>query len=162
MPTAFRELARLACQHHTNLHRAFELRADTLLELLERCDALRRPERFAELQAKEEFVLTVASSGFGKRTSAYEYRVTGRGGQGIANISLAPRNGRAVVATFSVRPGDDVISYLPLSHVAEQVMSLHGPMTCCQARPAMRLRADLSPPTVDKRVGKLAIGSPSI
>jgi tRNA nucleotidyltransferase (CCA-adding enzyme) len=48
-PTAHRELARLVCQHHTNLHRAFELRADTLLELMERCDAFRRPERFAEL-----------------------------------------------------------------------------------------------------------------
>jgi tRNA nucleotidyltransferase (CCA-adding enzyme) len=49
VPAAFRELARLACQHHGNLHRAFELRADTLLELLERCDAFRRPERFGEL-----------------------------------------------------------------------------------------------------------------
>jgi tRNA nucleotidyltransferase (CCA-adding enzyme) len=49
VPTAHRELARLACQHHTNLHRAFELRSDTLLELMERCDAFRRPERFAEL-----------------------------------------------------------------------------------------------------------------
>ena len=49
VPTAHRELARLTCQHHTNLHRAFELRADTLLELMERCDAFRRPERFAEL-----------------------------------------------------------------------------------------------------------------
>ncbi len=39
-------------------------------------------ERFAELQGKEEFVLTAASSGFGKRTSSYEYRVTGRGGKG--------------------------------------------------------------------------------
>ena len=49
VPTAFRDLARLACQHHGNLHRAFELRADTLLELFERCDAFRRPERFTEL-----------------------------------------------------------------------------------------------------------------
>jgi tRNA nucleotidyltransferase (CCA-adding enzyme) len=48
-PASHRELARLACEHHTNLHRAFELRADTMLELLERCDAFRRPERFAEL-----------------------------------------------------------------------------------------------------------------
>src|SRR6185312_5800444 len=46
---------------------------------------------------------------------AYEYRVTGRGGQGIANITLAPRNGKAVVATLPVRrgdhlmPGDDVM-----------------------------------------------------
>ncbi len=53
-----------------------------------------------ELEEAEEFLLTVTDGGFGKRTSAYEYRVTGRGGQGIANITLAPRNGTAVVATL--------------------------------------------------------------
>ena len=61
------------------------------------------------MEAAEEMLLTVTDSGFGKRSSAYEYRVTGRGGQGIANITLAPRNGKAVVATFPVRPGDDVM-----------------------------------------------------
>jgi DNA gyrase subunit A len=65
--------------------------------------------RFEELEAKEEFLLTVTNAGFGKRSSAYEYRVTGRGGQGIANITLAPRNGTAVAATFPVREGDDVM-----------------------------------------------------
>ena len=50
------------------------------------------------------------TSGFGKRSSAYEYRVTGRGGQGIANITLnARRNGTAVAASFAVRPGDDIM-----------------------------------------------------
>ena len=66
-------------------------------------------ERVAEMELAEEILLTVTDSGFGKRTSAYEYRVTGRGGQGIANITLAPRNGKAVVATFPVRTGDDVM-----------------------------------------------------
>ena len=66
-------------------------------------------ERIAELEAREEILLTVTDAGFGKRTSAYEYRVTGRGGQGIANITLAPRNGTAVAATFPVRQGDDVM-----------------------------------------------------
>jgi DNA gyrase subunit A len=66
-------------------------------------------ERFAELEAAEEMLLTVTDMGFGKRTSAYEYRVTGRGGQGIGNITLAPRNGRTVVATFPVRQGDDMM-----------------------------------------------------
>ena len=65
--------------------------------------------RFDELEAKEEFLLTVTDAGFGKRSSAFEYRVTGRGGQGIANITLAPRNGTAVAATFPVREGDDVM-----------------------------------------------------
>jgi DNA gyrase subunit A len=67
------------------------------------------PERLVELEAAEEMLLTVTNLGFGKRSSAYEYRVTGRGGQGIANITLAPRNGTAVVATLPVRSGDDVM-----------------------------------------------------
>ena len=66
-------------------------------------------ERIRELEDAEEILLTVTNAGFGKRTSAYEYRVSGRGGQGIANITLAPRNGTAVAATFPVRPGDGVM-----------------------------------------------------
>jgi DNA gyrase subunit A len=66
-------------------------------------------ERVAELEAAEEFLLAVTNGGFGKRSSAYEYRVTGRGGQGIANITLSRRNGGSVVATFPARPGDDVM-----------------------------------------------------
>ena len=65
--------------------------------------------RIAQLAQTEEFLLTVTNAGFGKRTSAYEYRVTGRGGQGIANITLAPRNGTAVVATLPVVDEDDVM-----------------------------------------------------
>ena len=64
-------------------------------------------ERFEELQRKEEFVLTVASSGFGKRTSAYEYRVTGRGGKGVELMSLA--RGGEVVAAFPVRDNDQIM-----------------------------------------------------
>ncbi len=67
------------------------------------------PERAAELEAAEELLLTVTDAGFGKRSSAFDYRVTGRGGQGIVNITLAPRNGTAVTATFPVRQGDDVM-----------------------------------------------------
>jgi len=69
-------------------------------------DAL-SPERFVELQAKEEFVLTVTSSGFGKRTSAYEYRVTGRGGKGVELMSLA--RGGEVVAAFAVLDNDQIM-----------------------------------------------------
>jgi DNA gyrase subunit A len=66
--------------------------------------------RIAELAQGEDILLTVTDEGFGKRSSAYEYRVTGRGGQGIANITLnAKRNGKAVAASFQVRPGDDVM-----------------------------------------------------
>ena len=66
-------------------------------------------ERMAELEAAEEILLTVTDAGFGKRSSAYEYRVSGRGGQGIANMSLSARNGTSVVASFPVRPGDGVM-----------------------------------------------------
>jgi DNA gyrase subunit A len=65
------------------------------------------PERFAELQGKEEFVLTVASSGFGKRTSAYEYRVTGRGGKGVELMNLG--KGGEVVAAFPVLNNDQIM-----------------------------------------------------
>ena len=65
------------------------------------------PERFTELQEKEEFVLTVASSGFGKRTSAYEYRVTGRGGKGVELMNLA--KGGQVVAAFPVLQSDQIM-----------------------------------------------------
>ena len=65
------------------------------------------PERFAELRAKEEFVLTVASSGFGKRTSAYEYRVTGRGGKGVELMSLA--KGGEIVAAVPVLDTDEIM-----------------------------------------------------
>ncbi len=65
--------------------------------------------RFEELVDAEEFLLTVTDIGFGKRSSAFEYRVAGRGGQGIANITLTPRTGKAVAGTFRVRPGDDVM-----------------------------------------------------
>lgn len=56
-------------------------------------------ERYAELQAKEQFILTICANGYGKLSSAYEYRRTGRGGQGITNIDNIARNG-PVVASF--------------------------------------------------------------
>jgi len=67
------------------------------------------PERFKDLQAREQFVLTATNGGFGKRTSAYEYRLTGRGGQGITNMSLTKKNGGEVVATFPVTDSHQVM-----------------------------------------------------
>ena len=66
-------------------------------------------ERVSALRDAEEFLLTVTDAGFGKRSSAYHYRVSGRGGLGIANITLGGRNGSAVAAAFPVRPGDGVM-----------------------------------------------------
>jgi DNA gyrase subunit A len=67
------------------------------------------PERFEALAEAEEFLLTVTDQGFGKRSSAYEYRVSGRGGQGITNITLTARTGTAMAGMLPVRPGDDVM-----------------------------------------------------
>ncbi|WP_246623152.1 DNA gyrase subunit A [Sphingomonas colocasiae] len=57
------------------------------------------PERMKQLEDEEEFILTVCANGYGKRSSAYEYRRTNRGGQGITNIDNIGRNG-PVVASF--------------------------------------------------------------
>lgn len=66
------------------------------------------PERFAELAEKEQFILTITENGYGKRSSAYEYRRTNRGGQGITNIDTSERNGR-VVASFPVKQGEQLM-----------------------------------------------------
>jgi DNA gyrase subunit A len=65
-------------------------------------------ERIAELGAAEQFVLTLSSEGFGKRTSAYDYRRTGRGGQGLIAHDLSKRGGR-LVASFPVEDGDEIL-----------------------------------------------------
>jgi DNA gyrase subunit A len=65
-------------------------------------------ERVAELSEKEQFILTVTENGYGKRTSAYEYRRTNRGGQGITNIDTSARNG-CVVASFPALPGEQLM-----------------------------------------------------
>ncbi len=65
-------------------------------------------ERIADLGAAEEFVLTVSSEGFGKRTSAYDYRRAGRGGLGVAAHDLTKRGGR-LVASFPVEDADELL-----------------------------------------------------
>jgi DNA gyrase subunit A len=66
------------------------------------------PDRLAELAEKEQFILTVTENGYGKRSSAYEYRRTNRGGQGITNIDTSARNG-CVVASFPALPGEQLM-----------------------------------------------------
>jgi len=65
-------------------------------------------ERFAQLAEKEQFILTVCANGYGKLSSAYEYRRTGRGGQGITNIDNIARNG-PVVASFPTSQADQLM-----------------------------------------------------
>jgi DNA gyrase subunit A len=71
-------------------------------------DPVMGEERFAELAAKEQFILTVCANGYGKMSSAYEYRRTGRGGQGITNIDNIGRNG-PVVASFPASQADQLM-----------------------------------------------------
>jgi DNA gyrase subunit A len=65
-------------------------------------------ETMAAMAEKEQFILTVCTNGYGKRTSAYEYRRTGRGGQGIGNIDNIARNG-PVVASFPASNGQQLM-----------------------------------------------------
>ena len=65
-------------------------------------------EKFVEMENIEEFILSVADNGFGKRSSAYEYRVTSRGGKGIANMAVSKKTGK-VVSSFPVNEKDDVM-----------------------------------------------------
>ena len=65
-------------------------------------------EEIAGFENAEQFILSVTENGYGKRSSAFEYRVTNRGGQGIANIETNARNG-PVVASFPVAAGDQIM-----------------------------------------------------
>jgi DNA gyrase subunit A len=66
------------------------------------------PDRYVELSAAEQVVLTVSVNGFGKRTSSFEYRTTGRGGKGIVAMSVNDRNGK-LVASFPVEDSDQIM-----------------------------------------------------
>ena len=65
-------------------------------------------ERYVEMSAAEQVVLTVSINGYGKRTSSYEYRTTGRGGKGIVAMSVNNRNGK-LVASFPVEDSDQIM-----------------------------------------------------
>ena len=66
------------------------------------------PDRYAELGAHEQFVLTVSENGYGKRSSAYEYRISGRGGKGIIAMVVNQRNGK-LIASFPVEESDQIM-----------------------------------------------------
>ncbi len=65
-------------------------------------------EQFTAMQANEQFILTVTCTGYGKRSSSYEYRVTGRGGSGIANMEMSPRN-KEVVSSFPIENDNQIM-----------------------------------------------------
>ncbi|MFH3479259.1 DNA gyrase subunit A [Xanthobacter variabilis] len=65
-------------------------------------------DRYVEMSEAEQFILTVSENGYGKRTSSFEYRVTGRGGKGIVAMAVNERNGR-LVASFPVEDPDQIM-----------------------------------------------------
>jgi len=66
------------------------------------------PERYAELGAREQFVLAVSARGFGRRTSSYRYPTKGRGGKGVIAMEVSERNGK-LVASFPVEDHDQIM-----------------------------------------------------
>jgi DNA gyrase subunit A len=65
-------------------------------------------QRYVEMSAAEQFVLTISENGYGKRSSSFEYRTTGRGGKGIVAMSVNNRNGN-LVASFPVEDADQIM-----------------------------------------------------
>jgi DNA gyrase subunit A len=65
-------------------------------------------QRYVEMSASEQFVLTISENGYGKRTSSFEYRTTGRGGKGIVAMSVNGRNGK-LIASFPADDGDQIM-----------------------------------------------------
>ncbi|MGK2739725.1 DNA gyrase subunit A [Tepidicaulis sp. LMO-SS28] len=71
-------------------------------------EAALSPERYAEIGAAEQFLLTVSENGYGKRSSSLEYRTSGRGGKGIIAMAVTVRNGQ-LVACFPVDDHDEIM-----------------------------------------------------
>ena len=66
------------------------------------------PEKYEFMRSQEQFILSVTSTGYGKRSSSYEYRVTGRGGSGIANMEMSARN-KEVVSSFPIEDDNQIM-----------------------------------------------------
>ena len=66
------------------------------------------PERYAEMSAAEDLILTVTKGGSGKLSSSHDYPVRGRGGMGVKAISPGPRGGR-IIASFPVETSDPIM-----------------------------------------------------
>ena len=66
------------------------------------------PDRFEAMRAAEQVILTLSENGYGKRSSSFEYRVTGRGGKGIVAMAVNDRNG-SLVASFPVEESDEIM-----------------------------------------------------
>jgi DNA gyrase subunit A len=65
-------------------------------------------KRYVEMSEAEQFVLTISEKGYGKRSSSYQYRTTGRGGKGIVAMAITAKTGR-LVASFPVEDSDQLM-----------------------------------------------------
>ena len=109
--TVTSEESRAYLKHATAMRRAAGVEADDAAPAADDADlpdVALSPERIAELGAAEEFVLTVAQDGLGKRSSAYDYRVMGRGNQGVAAHDMSKVS--ELAACFPVIDGDTVMA----------------------------------------------------
>ncbi len=92
------EVVSLSILHHTNFSK----------NDLDNYFTNKKNSKFDEIKSREQFILTITENGYGKRTSAYEYRESGRGGQGIINIITSDRNGN-VASSFVVNNDDEIM-----------------------------------------------------
>jgi DNA gyrase subunit A len=82
---------------------------ETAVDAEEAAPVVELPDaRFGEMQSAEQIILTVSENGYGKRTSSFEYRITGRGGKGIVAMAVNERNGK-LAASFPVEQGDEIM-----------------------------------------------------
>jgi DNA gyrase subunit A len=81
---------------------------DSINDIIDGIECSLSHDMVRKLAKEEEFILTITENGFGKRTSAYEYRVTNRGGSGVVNIITSARNGN-VIASMPISNNDDIM-----------------------------------------------------
>lgn len=107
------EVVSMSIMHHVNMDQEQKVAYLRYANAKRRGEDPEKPseiddERLAALEEREEFILSITVNGYGKRTSSYEYRVTGRGGSGIINIETSERNGE-VVAAFPIDENDQLM-----------------------------------------------------
>lgn len=107
------EVVSMSILHHVNMDQEQKLAYLRYAAAKRRGEDPEKPEeideeRLAELEEREEFILSITVNGYGKRTSSYEYRITGRGGSGLINIETSERNGD-VIAAFPIEVQDQLM-----------------------------------------------------
>jgi DNA gyrase subunit A len=95
---------------YLKMSRAMRGETEETVEVLEgeEADNAISAERYAQMGAAEQFVLAISQNGYGKRSSSYEYRVTGRGGKGITAMAITKKNG-SLIASFPIENDDQIM-----------------------------------------------------